>query len=162
MRIETKLDQHMVTEHGDRWRIKRKMLYPRRWAALAANRLKIAGATIIGTEEDVTPDEMRYAVTVLMVKAKFNETRVELNQILEYDARKDEVHCIVSNAQGELFDAWVPGYSVAAVVAGCRKLAGHPNRRMKRLSELKREFRNKVMTANYDGPDLHIGLPGEK
>src|SRR3990167_285341 len=162
MRIETRLDQYMATKNGDRWRIKRKMLSPRRWAALATNRLNIAGDTIIGTEENVTLEEMRCAVAALMVKAEFNGSRVELNQILEYDARKDEVHCIVSNAQGELFDAWVPGHSVAAVVAGCRKLAGHPNRRMKRPSELKREFRNKVMTANYDGPDLHIGLPGEK
>jgi hypothetical protein len=163
MRVETKKDQVMIAGVGDDWRVRRQMLYPRRWAAHKKSRLRNkADGYVLGTADSITVDEARTAVAALLIKANFNGTRVKLNQIEDYDARSDKFHCIVSNAQKELFECWVPGESVAEVVKGCRQLSHRDKgKRMKRPSELKREFRHKVMSVGMKGDEMHIELPLE-
>lgn len=93
---------------------------PRRWAAFA-KRKRMPGMT----ESDITPDEARVALTVILLKAG-----AVLERVTDYDPAKDWFAVVgrrsrqPGEAYGKLLDCYVPGETVAKVVVAARILGG--------------------------------------
>jgi hypothetical protein len=86
-------------------------IQPRRWAVLS----KRSAALV---REKIKPEEARLAVASILVNLC-----LRLEQIREYDQRKDEFVLLVRHSDGRLDDAWIPGEAIAKAVITARAMA---------------------------------------
>ena len=85
---------------------------PRRW-------VKFSKRVKAFVREKISPEEARTAVAAILVG---NGLRLE--QVREYDERKDEFVLLVRLADGKMDDAYMTGEAVAQTVIAARAMAG--------------------------------------
>lgn len=99
---------------------------PRRWVKLTKMSPKL-------TEARVGAEEARIATMAILA-----QVGVRLEQVREYDYRKDEFTLLGRDATGKMVDCYVTGEAVANAVATARTMAGMPGG-LKHPSEMRRE-----------------------
>lgn len=99
-------------------------IQPRRWVKLSKKFSKTL------TEHNITAEEARTSVAWWLV-----ENGLRLEQVRDYDPKKDEFEVLARDSEGKMVEAWVEGPGVAALVLSARLQARMPNG-LKRPSDI--------------------------